>query len=134
MARLLLLGAAGLLAACGSGTTGVRVSDDRPPDRFTITVAADQTGAETKTWTLTCRPTGGDHPNAAAACAALAETSDPFGPVPADVACTEIYDGPEVATIVGTSGGTSVNAHYTRTNGCEISRWDAIAAVFNLPA
>ena len=93
---------------------------------LTITVT-EGPDAQPQTWTLTCDPVGGTHPDAAAACAALAAVEDPFKPVDKNMACTEIYGGPQTATVEGTYRGTAVNASFNRTNGCEISRWDAIA-------
>jgi len=43
-----------------------------------------------------------------------------------DVACTQIYGGPEEATIKGTIRGEDVDATFTRTDGCEIARWDKV--------
>lgn len=43
---------------------------------------------------------------------------------PVDQACTEIYGGPDVATISGTLGDNPVDAVVDRTNGCGISDWD----------
>lgn len=48
-----------------------------------------------------------------------------FDPPPADQACTEIYGGPEVARVTGMIDGDKVDATFSRTNGCEIARWDA---------
>ncbi|MBN9099540.1 MULTISPECIES: SSI family serine proteinase inhibitor [unclassified Pseudonocardia] len=118
-----LLLAALVLAACGS------TARERSASRLTVTVV-DDVGAAPRTWTLTCDPPGGDHPQPAAACAAVDAAGDPFAPKPADVACTEIYGGPQTATIVGTWRGTPVNAGYERTDGCEINRWNTLAAVF----
>ena len=42
-----------------------------------------------------------------------------------DIACTQIFGGPEEATIKGTIRGEPVDATFTRTDGCEIARWDA---------
>lgn len=94
-----------------------------------LTVVLDESGeGQTKTWTLTCEPAGGDHPDVDAACAALAAAGlDAFDPTPKDVACTEIYGGPQTATVEGTVDGTSVRASFSRSNGCEISRWDTLA-------
>ena len=50
-----------------------------------------------------------------------------FEPTPGDVACTELYGGPETATVKGTLRGKAVDASFSRNNGCEISRWDAAA-------
>lgn len=98
---------------------------------LTITVDATGEGA-TQTFTLTCEPVGGDHPDAAAACAALAAAggADAFAPTPRDVACTEQWGGPQTATVEGTVAGERVSGTFDRTNGCEISRWDRLEALF----
>ncbi|HVF18676.1 MAG TPA: SSI family serine proteinase inhibitor [Mycobacteriales bacterium] len=129
MTRLALLLAVPLLAtACGDTNPPGVVAADAARDSYTISVAADDKSPAT-TWRLTCEPAGGDHPDPTAACDALEKAADPFGPVEPDTACTEIYGGPETATITGTRNGAPVEAKYSRINGCEISRWDAIAAV-----
>jgi hypothetical protein len=46
-------------------------------------------------------------------------------PVPANVACTEIYGGPDTLTVSGTLEGEPVDGVLTRENGCEIERYDA---------
>ena len=101
-----------------------------------LTVSLDSTGSGTsETWTLTCEPAGGDHPDPDAACAALAAAggAPAFDPVPRDTACTEIWGGPQVATVEGTVDGVRVSADFSRTNGCEISRWDALADLLGSP-
>jgi hypothetical protein len=97
--------------------------------RLDVTVQSDET-APPKQWTLTCDPPGGDHPDPAAACAALEKGKAPFAPVPKDMACTEIFGGPQTATITGTWRGEQVNASYNRSNGCEIARWERLIPVF----
>lgn len=94
-----------------------------------LTVTLDETGeGETRTWTLTCAPAGGDHPDPEAACEALARGGlDAFEPTPRDVACTEQWGGPQRATVTGTVDGTRVDAEFSRINGCEISRWETLA-------
>lgn len=123
--RYLLLLATLVLAGCGgadqAGGGAVRST-------LTITVL-DDAGATPRTWTLTCDPPAGDHPQPAAACAAIDAAPAPFAPKPADVACTEIYGGPQTATIEGTWRGEQVRATYRRTDGCEIARWDALGPV-----
>ncbi len=47
-----------------------------------------------------------------------------FEPVPAATACTEIFGGPETASVVGTLSGDPVEAQFSRANGCEIERFD----------
>jgi hypothetical protein len=67
------------------------------------------------------------HPAPEAACAALKQNaallSDPT-PRP-DQACTQQYGGPQKATITGMVDGVPVDSDFARTNGCEISAWDA---------
>lgn len=78
---------------------------------------------------LRCDPPGGDHADPEAACRALEELEQPFAPVPADQACTEIWGGPQTARVTGTLRGEPVDATFNRSNGCEIERWDAHVAV-----
>ena len=47
-----------------------------------------------------------------------------FEPVPAETACTEIFGGPETATITGSLAGEPVEGEFSRANGCEIERFD----------
>lgn len=95
---------------------------------LTITVVADPQ-AQPVTWTLTCDPPGGDHPDAEAACAVLDTVPTPFAPVPAGTMCAQVYGGPETATITGTWRGERVDASYRRTDGCEIARWRRLGPV-----
>jgi hypothetical protein len=44
-------------------------------------------------------------------------------------ACTELYGGPETATITGTLRGERVDLKLSRVNGCEIARWEAASAL-----
>ena len=94
-----------------------------------LTITLDETGSGVaREITLTCVPTGGDHPDPQAACATLADVGvGAFAPPPKDQMCTEQWGGPQVALVFGTVDGTAVQARFSRTNGCEISRWDAFA-------
>lgn len=92
-----------------------------------LTIVIDDGGGGMTTWTLTCEPPGGSHPNPAAACQVLAaKGASALPPVPPDRMCTQIFGGPERATITGTWKGTAVSARLNRTNGCEIGRWNAL--------
>lgn len=132
------------LTGCGTEEDAVGTQPTQPPasggstgapvtgqTELTITVRESR-DAEPTTWTLTCDPPGGDHPDPEAACAAFAKAKNPFAPVPKDMACAEIFGGEQTATIQGTWQGKRVHAAYTRTNGCEISRWDSIAAALHI--
>jgi len=128
------------LAACGDeqssgkpadqprGTTSVQPSS-APADSLKIQVRASAE-APAKIWTLNCAPAGGDHPKAADACAVLAKTKQPFKPVPKDQMCTQIYGGPEIATVKGTWQGKPINTQFTRADGCQLHRWSAVGVLF----
>lgn len=45
-----------------------------------------------------------------------------------DRACTEIYGGPEIATVGGVLDGLEVEYEISRTNGCGIDDWDRVFA------
>jgi hypothetical protein len=90
-------------------------------------VVVDGAGAVT-TYHLTCEPPGGDHPRPEVACRVLAANGGrALPPVPPDMACTQIYGGPETAHITGTWRGQPVESRLSRQNGCEIARWRALA-------
>lgn len=123
----------------GDGSDGDAAGSTRPsgspsptglPADLTITVDASGS-SDTQTWTLTCNPPGGDHPDPAWACAAIEQAGGAaaFDPVPRSAVCTEIYGGPQTAHVEGTVDGTPINADFARTNGCEINRWEALRAV-----
>jgi hypothetical protein len=46
-----------------------------------------------------------------------------FEPASKRMACTDIYGGPQTASVEGTLRGRAVSARFTRQNGCEIARW-----------
>jgi hypothetical protein len=47
-----------------------------------------------------------------------------------DVACTEIYGGPQRATLTGTLRGKRISATFTRADGCAIAAYDALLRAF----
>jgi hypothetical protein len=63
-------------------------------------------------------------------CARLARVQDPFAPVPAGTACTQIYGGAQVALVRGTYRGRRVWARFRRSDGCEIARWQRVDFLF----
>lgn len=146
MARLRWSVVVALLLAAGCAAPGQTASPTTPPDAGSpgteqpgtdpgttagteLVITLDESGSgSTRTFTLTCDPVGGDHPDPEAACATLADAgAGAFAPVPRDVACTDLWGGPQVATVRGTVDGQAVQARFDRTNGCEISRWDTVA-------
>jgi len=129
------------LSSCGSDATSDGASDGATDDTassdgtaLTIVVTPAD-GAKTSTYELTCDPAGGDHPQPQQACEAIAAAgAGVFDPPPSDQTCTQLYGGPQIATIKGTYDGKDVDASFSRADGCEVDRWDALGTtVFNVP-
>ncbi|MGW6598381.1 SSI family serine proteinase inhibitor [Streptomyces sp. NPDC055036] len=103
------------------------------PDEFTVTVADSGLRGADGTYRLKCRPAGGTHLQARAACDRLAqlasEQKDPFAPVSKSAQCTMLYGGDATARITGTWQGRAVDATFNRKNGCEIARWQTLEPV-----
>jgi hypothetical protein len=120
-----------VLTSCGKDADKGASSD---VTALTITLIADD-GVDPETYTLKCDPPGGDHPQPAEACKALAAAgAEVFEPVAKDQVCTDLYGGPQTATVKGTYKGKKVDAEFERTNGCEIDRWELLGATFfNVP-
>jgi hypothetical protein len=96
-----------------------------------ITVWPDGADSMPKhSYTLRCAPVGGTLPGRSAACAKLARLSRPFAPTPKDMACTQIYGGPEEAFVTGRLRGQPVRAHFSRKDGCEVARWNRVRFLF----
>ncbi len=118
----------------GGSASGSSPSASQPksvaPVPADVTITVDDGSGTTTTTKLTCEPTGGDHPKPDDACAALAAAwPSAFEPVAKDLACTEIYGGPETASVSGTIDGKPVNAQFKRNNGCEIARWEQVQSL-----
>ncbi|WP_405615579.1 subtilase-type protease inhibitor [Streptomyces sp. NBC_01511] len=109
---------------------------EQEQDRLTVTVVDTNITRADGTYELKCGPAGGTHPEARSACARLDEIAgegkNPFTPVPKGQMCTMQMGGPATARVTGTWQGRSVDATFSRKNGCEISRWQNLVPV--LPA
>jgi hypothetical protein len=81
-------------------------------------------------WTLACQPARGTLPAAAKACRRLLRQQRPFRAVPRGIACTEIYGGPEEAEVRGRLRGRRVASRFSRTDGCQIERWNRVSFLF----
>jgi hypothetical protein len=126
-AALLLVVVAGLLAACGSAD-----KPSGPAGIADVVVRVDPDGARgpkpAQKLHLVCTK-----PQQSQACGAAAGISAAdLRPTPSGVACTDIFGGPQTATIVGVIRGQQVNARFSRTNGCEIKRWNGVSDLLNL--
>jgi subtilisin inhibitor-like len=115
-----------LLAGCGGGAPDGDSAID-----LKLTLWPDGEAGDSVAWTLRCEPTGGDHPDRDAACAALTAVADPFGPVAPPDRCEEIPGGEDdIAVLDGDFRGRDVNARFSRESPCVSGRWDRIGPVF----
>ena len=116
---------AAALVACGSessaGTNG--------GTSLTVTYwPSGPSSAVKKTWRLRCNPAGGTLARPAVACRRLAAGGVKlFAGVPKNVVCAQIYGGPQTARVVGTLDGKRIAATFSRSDGCEITRWSRVS-------
>lgn len=133
-----------LLASCGSGNEPISAGEDPTTStteeilgagpypvadlEFTVT----HPDGDPQVYRITClgdtaTVVGSELINDSDACGNLAKpevkTRLVEGP-PTDVACTEIYGGPDLAVVTGTFDGEVVNTTIDRVNGCGIADWD----------
>jgi hypothetical protein len=111
--------AAALLAACGSEKAAA------PPAGTDLVVTVDPDGARgaqpARTVHLRC-------PGAGCALTKRFSAKD-FAPPRQDQACNMIYGGPQTATVRGTLRGAPIQAHFSRTDGCQTTRWERVKAL-----
>jgi hypothetical protein len=102
---------------CGGDSTE---SPSGASTSLTVTLDVDGTGKQEAQQAQVSCP--GDD-----ACASVeGVTAADLAPVKPTQACTEIFGGPEVATVEGTLDGEDVQATLNRSNGCEIDRFGTI--------
>lgn len=135
---LALLAAVMMLGACGE-------ADDEPAAQGTTTTAGaieltvlyDDGSGRKETGTLTCR--GADRRaegaldgrgTPAELCARARGIADLLTSQPDKRrACTQIYGGPETATVTGTIDDDKVDRRFSRTNGCELADYKRAAGL-----
>lgn len=140
-----------LLAACGSDATSVTTGDE--PDDIEPDLPAEPLGGGGPLVTVDITITHPDTSDVTYTISCLGDTATVIGEVgisdfdactqlgddavrirlldgaPSDQVCTEIYGGPDVATIVGTYDGVdgpAINTTIDRSNGCGIDEWDTL--------
>jgi hypothetical protein len=116
------------LAGCGS-TERTGGETDRAATVVQVSLDPDGEGdAPSAATTLRC-PSDTQR----RACQALEDApKDVWLPVPDDRACTARYGGPQIGRVSGIVGDRKVNVLLTRRNGCEIARFDQLAAVLQV--
>jgi Subtilisin inhibitor-like len=133
-----------VLAGCGGGggapvdaadtVTDLRIvtwTDTRPAGGVGRVLGLRRRGVgEPKTYSLRCDPPGGTFPDPEEACEKLAELDQPFAETPEDAICTEQYGGDQLASVQGAYRDEGISTRFDRSDGCEISRWDKHAFLF----
>jgi hypothetical protein len=125
------------VAACGSAAgpaqAGPASATPRPSAKVSLVIdVTPQPGAKAEHWTLQCEPTGGTHPDAAAACHQLLAAKRPFAPIPHGIMCPMIpATGQQTATVKGTWFGTPVDTTFSRLGSCAAVRWAELGQVFS---
>src|SRR5690348_14251872 len=111
MRHAALLIAVALLAGCGSDEPNPSAPGDDKLAQLVVTVDDDgEGGAPARELKLDCA-----EPTDSQACGAVAGVSaHDLAKTPSDTACTQIFGGPETATIKGTIRGEPVDAQFSR--------------------
>ena len=125
---LLALAICAAVVGCGEGD---EAGGARPLIDLTVSLDPDGDGPEPAR-EAEVRCGSADASERCSAVAAL--TAADFEPVPDDVACTQQFGGPEVAEVSGTLRGEPVDARFSRENGCQISRWEAVRPLLEAAA
>ncbi len=127
------------VAACGSGSDDMTDGEGYPEASIEVTIEHPE--AEAVSYRVTCdgdlATVDGIDLDGDTACAALADSgvrSRLLDEPSQDQVCTEIYGGPDVATITGSIEGQSVDTQVDRANGCGISDWDDLLGDLLPPA
>jgi hypothetical protein len=124
---LLLCALAALAVGCGEDEDEATAPPPRAGTALVVRLDADgpRGSARPKEATVRCRE--GDTSRACRTAERL--TTADFGPPPDNVACTEIFGGPETARISGRLRGEPVSTILSRSDGCEINRWETFAGL-----
>lgn len=124
---------AALALGCGGTDDPTNAPDPDEPDgeasHLEVSVWPQGRPGESRDATVTCAdPSAGGEE-----CAAIERVdAEELAPTPPDVACTQIFGGPQEATIEGTLRGEELDIQLSRRNGCEISRWEAAQPLLRL--
>ena len=109
-----------IVAGCGTEP------GDEPEVELRLTYV-EQAGAVPKEAVQRCPPAGDPTRDGHELCdLLLGLPPDVFKPVDSATACAEIWGGPQTARVVGRWKHGEVDAEFSRSNGCEIARWDSI--------
>ena len=117
--------AAGLIAGCGEGGDSTTASGTTAPPaasgtELVVTLDADGKGGKPpQQRVVSCPGSGREVCDAIAGLPANATSQ-----TPPNSPCTQIYGGPDTLVVQGRLNGDPVNARLSRSDGCEIERFD----------
>ena len=113
-----------VLAGCGSDEREQAAPAPAPVTQVMVRVDPDGKGPEpAKEAQIRCR----EREESRTCGAASGLRPSDLEPTAGDVACTDIFGGPQTATISGTLNARRVSARFSRSNGCEVARWEKVA-------
>ncbi len=110
--------AAAALTGCGS--SGGSSEGTTRPGQATLEVREFDGTSLVRTIPLDCGTAGGP-------CDRVVDLLPQLAPDPGEV-CAQVYGGPERRVIAGTVEGRTVEVEVTRTDGCQIARYDLLTA------
>lgn len=124
----------------GSGGSNSTNNPESTPDEghFNIELhvtVTPESGAAPQEYILQCDGTtpsdASNVPKPEEACALVEESAQAlfFTKPDPTLQCTQQYGGPQTATVTGSVNGRPVEATFARTDGCEISRWNAMEPI-----
>jgi hypothetical protein len=123
-----LIACAALIAGCGEDDAQPAAPTSEPPALADLVVeynADGEGGDDPRPVEVKCNA-----PGDSATCRRIAAVEpEVFEPTPGNVACTQLYGGPEIVSVTGTFRGEQVDATFTRQNGCEIARFEDAAPI-----
>jgi Subtilisin inhibitor-like len=133
LGAMVAVAAAGLVVGgCGDEKTGSATTVEAGTALSIVLFPKGRDSTARKTWALQCDPDQGTLPSPEKACDALRESEDVLAPPPDDLACTEIYGGPQVIEVTGLRQGVAIRVVFTRADGCQIAAFDRVATAFGL--
>jgi hypothetical protein len=114
---------------CGEDENEAAAPTPSAETALVIRLDADGPRGSARAKEATVRCAEGDTSRACRAAERL--TPADFGPAPDNVACTEIFGGPETARISGRLRGEPVSTELSRSDGCQINRWHTFAGLLD---
>ena len=134
-----------LLASCGSTSSSESTSISAPADEVTLDISiGTEDGPTIAIATFSIGADGTPHGTTflagdAASSAAAATIATPEGRnrllngESFDQLCSEIYGGPDLATVTGAIAGHGVNTSFHRSNGCGVADWELLESLIGRP-